>query len=109
MKDTIAKVRAIVSMKSCLIDALRADLEAASAKIMALEAENEELRSSVEWWQAQDRDEAWIASLADEEAERRGLKVDVTVEAPDKYCVTLPNGDCISTDPRCMHNADVDS
>ena len=22
---------------------------------------------------------------------------------PDKYCVTQPDGDCISTDPRCMH------
>jgi hypothetical protein len=22
---------------------------------------------------------------------------------PDKYCVTLPDGDCVSKDPRCMH------
>lgn len=22
---------------------------------------------------------------------------------PDAYCVTAPNGDCVSTDPRCMH------
>lgn len=24
---------------------------------------------------------------------------------PDKYCLTLANGDCVSHDPRCMHNA----
>lgn len=24
--------------------------------------------------------------------------------APDKYCVTTPDGNCISEDPRCMHN-----
>ena len=22
---------------------------------------------------------------------------------PDRYCVTTPDGDCVSTDPRCMH------
>lgn len=22
---------------------------------------------------------------------------------PDAYCFTLPNGECISTDPRCIH------
>lgn len=21
----------------------------------------------------------------------------------DRYCYTLPNGECVSTDPRCMH------
>jgi hypothetical protein len=25
------------------------------------------------------------------------------VQAPDAYCVTTPDGDCISNDPRCMH------
>ena len=26
---------------------------------------------------------------------------------PDAYCVTMENGECISTDPRCMHNKPV--
>lgn len=25
-------------------------------------------------------------------------------DTPDKYCVTRPDGECISEDPRCMHN-----
>lgn len=25
--------------------------------------------------------------------------------APDAYCVTTPDGDCVSTDPRCMHQS----
>jgi len=25
-------------------------------------------------------------------------------DSPDRYCLTANNGDCISTDPRCMHN-----
>ena len=25
--------------------------------------------------------------------------------APDAHCVTTPDGDCVSTDPRCMHQA----
>lgn len=24
-------------------------------------------------------------------------------DAPDRYCLSTPAGDCISTDPRCMH------
>jgi hypothetical protein len=27
-------------------------------------------------------------------------------EAPDKYCVTEANGECVSTDPRCMHQVE---
>lgn len=23
---------------------------------------------------------------------------------PDRYCITLPDGSCVSSDPRCMHN-----
>lgn len=23
---------------------------------------------------------------------------------PDRYCITEANGECVSTDPRCMHN-----
>lgn len=26
-------------------------------------------------------------------------------DSPDLYCVTEGNGDCVSTDPRCMHNS----
>lgn len=27
------------------------------------------------------------------------------MEAPDKYCVTRPDGECVSTDQRCMHQS----
>lgn len=27
------------------------------------------------------------------------------VASPDQYCVTEADGNCVSTDPRCMHNA----
>jgi len=30
-------------------------------------------------------------------------------EAPDQFCVTLENGDCVSEDPRCMHQVPKDS
>lgn len=29
----------------------------------------------------------------------------VTTVEPDAYCYTLEDGSCVSTDPRCMHNA----
>ena len=25
-------------------------------------------------------------------------------DPPDTYCITLPDGSCVSEDPRCMHN-----
>jgi len=25
-------------------------------------------------------------------------------DEPDRFCITTPDGDCISDDPRCMHN-----
>ena len=25
-------------------------------------------------------------------------------QAPDKYCITVEDGSCVSNDPRCMHN-----
>ena len=27
--------------------------------------------------------------------------------APDRFCVTQPDGACVSTDPRCMHHEGV--
>lgn len=31
-------------------------------------------------------------------------KVREASNEPDRYCVTAPDGECISTDPRCMHH-----
>lgn len=31
-------------------------------------------------------------------------KVRESSNEPDRYCVTAPDGECISTDPRCMHH-----
>lgn len=38
---------------------------------------------------------AWNAAVRDETAARE--------LAPDSFCVTTDDGDCISTDDRCMH------
>lgn len=38
-----------------------------------------------------------------QDAELKVLRAKV-YDAPDKYCVTTPDGNCISEDPRCMHN-----
>lgn len=27
-------------------------------------------------------------------------------DRPDQFCLTMPDGSCVSTDPRCMHNVD---
>ncbi len=43
MKDTFTKLRALISMKSCLIEALRSDLASAAAKIDVLENANKAL------------------------------------------------------------------
>jgi hypothetical protein len=50
---------------------------------------------------------AW--TMSEEEIETVRAKMNASFatlepEDPDKYCVTTPDGDCISTDPRCMHN-----
>ena len=60
MKDTIAKMRALVSMKSTLIEALRSDLEAAARKITKLEAQ---VAKHEAWWEAMDKDNDYIARL----------------------------------------------
>jgi len=49
MKDTLTKLRALISMKSCLIEALRADLAAAAAKIDVLTDANQALCKQNSW------------------------------------------------------------
>jgi len=75
MKDTIAKMRALVSMKSSLIEALRADLEAALRKvtrrdyrITALEERVAELEalSDQAWYEAMDKDTLYINEVCEE-------------------------------------------
>jgi len=29
------------------------------------------------------------------------------VDSPDKYCYTMPDGECVSEDPRCPHNQGI--
>ena len=68
MKDTFTKLRALISMKSCLIDALRSDLASAAAKIDVLTDANHALcrqnkqliKQQQEWWTQQDQDDEWI-------------------------------------------------
>ena len=75
IKDTIEKVRALVSMKTALIDALRGDLETAAQRITHLEAKIDELESVLRfqhenaWWKTQD-----------EEMSREELKASVELE-----------------------------
>ena len=74
MRDTITKVRALADMKTALINALRADLEALLAKYerkcaqnellsiqnVALSAQIEELRANKPWFEHIERDSAYI-------------------------------------------------
>ena len=89
MKDTLIKLRALLSMKSHLVEALRADLAAAAAKIDVLTDANQALckqnrwlinqlntikeeqrillrdnqeliKQMEEWWSQQDKDKGWI-------------------------------------------------
>ena len=66
MNDTIAKVRALVDMKTALIEALRKDLVTAvriirtrESTIERLQKENQQLQQ--QWWLQQDEDEQWLA------------------------------------------------
>ncbi len=54
MKDTIAKVRALISMKSRFITLLEADLRAAEHKIGRLDARIRVLEAESGWWKTQD-------------------------------------------------------
>ncbi len=65
---SINKFRALINMKSVLIEALRSDLETAVNKIMRLEARVTELEHEQAWWKQQD-----------EEAERQGISIDLPV------------------------------
>ena len=76
MLDTINKMRALVNMKTTLIEALRSDLDTAVNRIMRLEARVEELEKEQTWYQQQD-----------EEQERQGQSVDVPVTT--KECSSL--------------------
>ena len=79
MKDTLNKLRALVGMKTTLIDALqdqirlaertvnalRGDLSHALRLVRKYKAENDELRRELElqkqeWWMQQDQDEQWL-------------------------------------------------
>lgn len=67
MQDTIQKVRALINMKTCLINALQDDHRADQAKIDELTTANrvlsrevislrQELRDAKEWWRDLDKD-----------------------------------------------------
>jgi len=85
MKDTFTKLRALISMKSCLIEALRSDLASAAAKIdvltdanRALCRQNKQLiKQQQEWWTQQDQDDEWVNQQLDE---TRSHLVNVTMK-----------------------------
>lgn len=67
-KDTLEKLRHLVSMKTAIIKALSKDIDAAVRKVRRLERENEDLRNQLtkqqqEWWQQLDEDEAYVNDL----------------------------------------------
>lgn len=68
MLDSLVKLRALVSMKTSLIEALRSDLETAVGRIMRLESRVTELEREQTWWKQQD-----------EEQERQGTSIDLPV------------------------------
>jgi len=94
MLDTIKKMRALVSMKTTLIEAIRADLAQALAKIdvmqdvisqlnnriRKLETENQQLRDQADplWWQTLDKE------MGRREAEERNDEVHIDVDVKEQ-------------------------
>ncbi len=71
MKDTWEKLRALIQMKSQMLEVLLDDLDVLLRKCERLEAENEVLRHQQGWWQAQDKE------LGRQEAEERSEEIHI--------------------------------
>ena len=86
MKDALVKMRALVSMKTCLIHALRADLESALAKYEEVKLANELLSHEVirardEIRRLNAQLEPWWKHLDETmQAKERGIKVKLELE-----------------------------
>ena len=79
MKDTLNKLRNLVSMKTVLLDAIQEDLAKATAKIILLEDRVAELETESSWWKAMDND------LASRENDERSdeITLEMVIKAPD--------------------------
>ena len=71
MKDTIAKMRALVSIKSALLTSIQDDLDTANRRIVHLESRVEQLEEDASWWKSLDE------SMARVEIDERGDEIQV--------------------------------
>lgn len=71
----------------------------------------EEIKTAVDKWLKATQE---FAEMCDDISEGDGIEGiiiqlvdDAEGDTPDRYCQTLPDGSCVSDDPRDIHNVDI--